>query len=79
MNKNANKGEKKPLLDPESSHANNLSINTGDNAKGSEKSRLDTYMDSFSDKKKVVLGTLMSIFAGIMYGMHQTQSSIHEI
>ena len=26
-------------------------------------------MDSFSDRKKVVLGTLMSIFAGIMYGI----------
>ena len=68
-----NSNEKRPLIDAERKSLENYdSINTNDsdNKKSNEKSRLDQWLESFSERSKKILGTLMSIFAGIMFGFN---------
>jgi hypothetical protein len=68
-----NSNEKRPLIDTErKSLVNYDSINTTILIVKSQmkKSRLDQWLESFSERSKKILGTLMSIFAGIMFGFN---------
>ena len=73
VNETSNIAEKRPLIDADNNSLdhNYQSINTNDNIqKSNEKSRLDRWLESFSERSKKVLGTVMSIFAGIMFGFN---------
>ena len=73
-NETFNSAEKRPFIDTEKNPLdhNYQSINTNDLniKKPNEKSRLDQWLESFSERSKKILGTGMSIFAGVMFGFN---------
>ena len=68
MNVSINSPERRPLLESTDQIPSYLSLNNNNISPAQSKSRLDLYLDTFSDRSKKIIGTILSIFAGAMFG-----------
>ena len=70
MNISINSPERRPLLESTNQPADYMSLNNNNTIQPNQtKSRLDLYLDTFSDRSKKIIGTILSIFAGAMFGV----------
>ena len=72
VEENKESDEKRSLIDPENkicvTHGYQSINHSNNSISEKEKSHLDQWLESFSERSKKILGTLMSIFAGVMFG-----------